>query len=293
MFKHFFMIPAVCFLPMLTFAVYGDLIPDYDPAQDLIKRAIQTVNNRGSGDVVYGDDVIEEPENDFYKLHQNQIIRLGRSFTANGKNGSVPVKKEPGLKTTDAKIQNGEVTYIRYSCFYNKRFWGFTPEYNGWVRMGEMLVMYDYVAFEEDHRNKFYNPRNYADAEIKRNRAAVAWPWPGADAYLWIFKDLDMRNINITHAYNDNYGRQWGFAAYYNIWICLSDPLNLDIPAFNPAPKPEVWMPKTAPVDVKRSVDQAVTLIAVLVAALVTGTVVLINVFWKPNKTKAGVRNYD
>lgn len=234
-------------------------------------------------------DVVTEPDNDFYKRHASKIIYLGRSFTANGKNGSVAVKTEPGAETDIAKIQNGKVTYVQYSCLYDKAFWGFTFEYNGWIRLDETLVLYDYVAFEEDHLNEFY-PYSGGHPEIMEARSAVAWPWPGANTYLWTFEDLDMRSFRIAHVYKDKDGREWGFIPYLysskNIWICLSDPLNRGIPAFKPAREPEAWVSETAHTDIKRSDDPVVMLIAALVIALVVGTAVLINVFWKPNTAK-------
>jgi hypothetical protein len=43
-------------------------------------------------------DLIVEPENDFYKRHQGQIIYLGRSFTANDNSGRCIYKKRAGFK---------------------------------------------------------------------------------------------------------------------------------------------------------------------------------------------------
>ena len=264
MLRCFFVIPAVCFFLMFAFAASADLIV--------------------------------EPENDFYKRHAGKIIYLGRSFIANGKDGSVPVRKEPGLGAYTAKLQNGEMVYVQYSCLYNNDFWGFTRKYYGWVRMDEMLVLYDYVAFEEEHLSEFY-PYTGDYAEIKENRSAIAWSWPGSGAYLWTFKDLDTENFRVSHAWRDKEGREWGFVSYLynsrNIWICLSDPLNRDIPAFNPAPKPGVWESETEHIDVKQSKNSAAALIAALVAALAAGTIVLISALWKPNKTKSGVKNND
>src|SRR5215469_2087459 len=52
--------------------------------------------------------------------------------------------------------------------------------------------------------------------------------------------------------YKDSEGREWGKVGYYadvgggsyvSGWVCLGDPGNSDIPAFNPAPKPKKWSP--------------------------------------------------
>ena len=243
--------------------------------------------------VVYAD-VIVEPENAFYNQYRNQIIYLGRSFSANGADDFVSVRKEPGSKSEIAKLQNGEVTYVQYSCLYDGDFWGFTFEYFGWIKMEQFSVLYDYVAFEEDHFDELYQySGDYT--EIKETRSAVAWPWPGADAPLWTFEDLDMGSFRASYAYKDDVGREWGFVTYLygsrNVWFCLSDPLNRDIPAFNPAPEPSVWESETVHIDIREYVDtqgketSILFVIIGLVAVLVIGTAVLIKVFWKPDKT--------
>ena len=233
-------------------------------------------------------DLITWPENDFYKQHHSQIVYLGRSFTANGEDGSVAVKQAPGSKSDIATIQNSEVVYIQYSCLYDGDYWGFTFEYSGWVELDQTLVLYDYVAFEEDHLLEFHSyTGDYA--EIKELRAAVAWPWPGSEAPLWTFEDLDTENFNVAYAYADDQGREWGFVTYLygsrNIWICLSDPLNRDMPVFHPAQEPSVWKSETVYSDIGKSWNPPIVLIIVLVAALAIGTVILIKIFWKPAGT--------
>jgi len=245
---------------------------------------------------VYSDMVIE-PKNDFYDRHRNQIIRLDRGFSANGAGGFASVLKEPGRKNVVGKLQNGEVTDVQYSCLYNGDFWGFTLEYSGWIKMDQLLVLYDYVAFGEDHFDEFYSySGDYAG--IKEARSAIAWPWPGADEPLWTFEDLNADSFSVAYAYKDSESREWGFVTYLygsrNIWFCLSDPQNRDIPAFNPAPEPGVWKSETVHIDIRQQIDEQrqeysmPVVIIIMVAVLVIGTGVLIRVFWKPGKTEQG-----
>ena len=245
-------------------------------------------------------DVIVEPENDFYARYKSHIIYLGRSFTANGEGGSVSVKKEPGARGDMAILPNGSATYIQYSCLYDGDFWGFTFEHSGWIKLDQMFVLYDYVAFAEDHLDELYlYTGDYA--EIKKDAAAVVWPWPGAESSLWTFEDLDTDNFRVSLAYKDKDGREWGFVTYLygnrNIWICLSDPLNRDLPALIPEPEPTVWVSETAHVDIKQYSPEKerpiLAVIIVLVTVLVIGTAVLIKIFWKPNKTKPEGRSND
>jgi len=245
---------------------------------------------------VYADAIVA-PDNDFFNHHRSDCVYLGRSFVASGAYGFVQVKNEPGSNRGDAIIVNGEVIYMDYSCLYSGEFWGFTQRYDGWVKIdNQLLVLYDYVAFEEDHLKDFYTYEgDYV--EIKETKAAVAWPWPGADSPLWTVEDLDTTNFRVLHAYKDEQGREWGFVTYLygspNIWFCLSDPLNRNIPAFNPASEPMIWESDTEHTDIGKSENSPIGLIIVLVAALVIGTIILIRVFWKPNETKAGGKSDD
>lgn len=266
MFKRFFAVTIVYLLLMTPLAAYADLIV--------------------------------EPENDFFSRYENECVYLGRSFYANGANGSVSVKDKPGSNKDVTTIENGETVYIEYSCVYKGDYWGIASLYSketsenlyGWMQMDQLLVLYDYIAFEEDHQGEFYQYKGDYD-EIKKEGAAVAWPWPGSDAPLWTVESLDTTNFRVSHAYKDDMGREWGFVTYLygsrNIWVCLSDPLNQDIPVFNPAPEPRIWVSDTSHSDVgKLESDLSVpVVIIILVMALVVGTVVLIKVFWKPNQT--------
>ena len=242
-------------------------------------------------------DVIFEPENDFYEQHRSRIIFLGRSFAANGDGGSVSVKKDPGARADIARLENGAITYMQYSCLYDGDFWGFTYEHSGWIKLSQMLVLYDYVAFEEYHFGELYlYDGDYA--EVKETRAAIAWPWPGSGEPMWVFEDLDAESFRVAYAYRDDEGREWGFVTYLygsrNIWVCLSDPLNSDISIFNPVPAPGVWVSDTEHIDIRQHADAPVNessiiaVIIVLVTALVVGTAVLIRVVWKNDKHGRG-----
>ena len=245
--------------------------------------------------VVYADVVLTdsraELENDFFSKYSSQIIYLGRSFVANSETGSVGVKTEPESKKDIAGIENGEVVFVQYSCLYGGGFWGFTFDYSGWIKLDQMLVLYDYVAFAEEHQEEFYSYTGDYN-EIEEARSVVVWPWPGADAPLWTLEDLDMKSFLVFHAFKDEEGREWGFIQYLfinrNIWVCLSDPNSRDLPVFNPAPPPYVWVSETDHVDIKQYLKEKElpVLIAaiILVAAVVAGTAVLIRKFWKPKR---------
>ena len=237
-------------------------------------------------------DVLIELENDFYNRNRNDIVFLGRSFFVNGADGYVPVMEDPGSKHEIGRLQNGEITFLQYSCLYNGEFWGFSSEFSGWISIDQLLVLYDNVAFEEDHFEEIY-PYDGDFAAIKEVGSAIAWSWPGATAPMWTFEGLDTDNLWVVHAYRDEQGREWGLVTYLfgyrNIWFCLDDPLNSDIAAFNPAPPPMPWVSDTEHTDIARANNDGILIvIIVLVAVLVAGTAILIRVFWKPQVAGEG-----
>ena len=252
-------------------------------------------------------DVIIEPTNGFYLRNKAECVYLGRNFSANGELGFVSVKNAPGDGGEIIKIENGETIYLEFSCFYKDEFWGLTrisgdsinPRH-GWIKIdGQLLVLYDYVAFEEENLHQLYE---YAGdyAELAATKSALAWPWPGADEPVWTIQDIDMEHFGVMHAYKDGQGREWGFVTYLygsrNIWFCLSDPLNRDIPAFNQTPEPMQWVSDTEHTNIEetwleRNETSVVVVIVILVAALVAGTVILIKVFWKQEENTKGREN--
>ncbi|HOP11473.1 MAG TPA: hypothetical protein PK629_08275 [Oscillospiraceae bacterium] len=214
--------------------------------------------------VVMSADSILQPENDFYEQYRNQMVELRRDFIANGEDGFAALREAPGAKDETGRLQNGEKIYILYVCLYDGEYWGVSDE--DWIRMDQLLVLYDYVSFEKDHFDELYLYQGDYE-KLKETLSAIAWPWPGADAPLWTTEDIEMEYFSITYAYLDSQGREWVFVdSRYDgyIWICMSDLMNSDIPAFNPAPEPTKWVPerkyaitKIEPTDSDTSVDSS------------------------------------
>jgi len=220
-------------------------------------------------------------------------VQLERSFYVNASSGSAAVKKAPGSRVEIAQVKNGETIFVDYSCLYKDEYWGLTTVYqeskqerpsDGWIRMDDLLVLYDYVSFAEEHYDEFHDYEGDFE-ELKRAEAAVVWPWPGAEAPLWKVEELDTEHFWVSVAYTDDTGREWGFVTYLygsrNIWICLSDPTNPDIPALNPTLPPMKWHSDTEHINIGDDKNDIPVLVIVLVAAVVLSTIVLIMVFWK------------
>ena len=262
-------------------------IPAFNPAPDPVKW-------------VPGENqswVHPEFDDSFYTRFSAQILNLGRTFIASGENNYVSVMDAPDLENEIARLENGESVFMEYSCLYKGKYWGYmaipgssTDEY-GWVMLDELLVLYDYVSFREDNIDDifsgFFNVQNIRDAE-----AVIAWEWPGSGVPLWTVEGLDIGMFNFAYYYWDEGGRAWGFIRYLhgggNIWVCISDPINPDIPAFNPAPPPAKWISDTEHTDIARfsglGINSGITFIIALVVVLVLSSILLILVFWKQEK---------
>ena len=239
-------------------------------------------------------DAIIVPENDFFEDHREHIIYLGRNFVVNSESGSVSVRAYPEAIEDISTLKNGDIVYIQYSCLYDGSFWGFifsqqaSPFTDGWVMLSDFLVLYDYVAFEEDHIDELY-PHTGDLTTIRDIGAMHLWPWPGSAAPMWTVEGVNVDSLIISHAFMDEYGNEWGFLRYAyggsNVWVNISDPLNRDLPVFNPTPAPMPWVSDTEHIDIATLGNQIIVLITGLVAALVVITAILIRIVWNP-KTK-------
>jgi len=248
--------------------------------------------------LVYADSILIN--DDFSLRHEERFNYLGRNFVTNGEDGNVVVHDEPGASGNKMILPNGNIINLMHSCLYDGVFWGFTPEYYGWVKMDEMLVLYDYIEFERNHYYDFY-PYEGDYAKIKETRSAIIWQWPGSGIPLWTVEDLDTDNLRVINAYMDDDGREWGLVMYlyggkYS-WLCLSDPLNRDIPAFNPMPEARTWKSETKHIDVYRYQQKnellLIIMITLLVVTLCVSTAVLIRIFWKPDMNKTEGERHD
>ena len=243
-------------------------------------------------------DIIPEPDNDFYRRNYSVCVPLQRSFYVNGRDGSVALRTEPGSRSEIAEFENGTILFIMFTYNRNGAIWGVTEIWetrqNGWLPMDDLLLVYDYISFAEEHEGEFYTFSNALNA-LETIPDLIFWTWPGSGVIDSVLEskwrtESEHESIFLAgdkDAYKDEDGREWVFIPYLygrrNAWICLSDPLNMNIPAFNPAPLPEYWQP-----GYEYSTPQGgITLpaiVLILVAVVVVATVILIRVFWKKSR---------
>ena len=232
-------------------------------------------------------DAITQVDNSFFNRHQNDILPLGRSFIVDGEDGSVEIKEKPGTAEGLYQIENGDIVFVHYSCLFDGEYWGFINA--GWVRLDQMLVLYDNISFVEDHADEFYSYEGTYEA-LEKAGGAVAWSWPGSGVRLRTIGDMQGWEFNRAYTWTDPEGREWGlergYQGFSDSWVCLSDPMNGDMPAFNPAPPPAVWVSDKEHVDLGKTRNPMVLLAVVLIAAVAVVTIVLIRNNRKHGKDK-------
>jgi len=197
-------------------------------------------------------DVIVEPDDDFYRRNRQDMKYMGRSFYANGENGYIKLLVEPNSVREVISIANGEIVYIMYTYSDNGVLWGVTEvNINGWVTvwilMDDLNLVYDSIEFASDHGSEFVE-RDFNIGELDFDGDLILWTWPGSGEISWVFeRQYLMGDTNMGEGstiYIDMEGREWGYLGYFygsrSIWVCLDDPSNQNIPAFNPAPTPDL-----------------------------------------------------
>lgn len=268
-------------------------------------------------------DVLWEPENDFYSRNRDKCVVMSRSFYANGEGGFLSIKTQPGANREVFEFKNGDILYIQFTYDYKGEIWGVTEFYDpesleqksGWAPMDQLLVVYDYMSFHDDHKDEIYEYTGGVESLYEVGDIAF-WTWPGSGELAWILQD-EWRNpesdsgfLTPYVAYKDEEGREWAYFSYVygtrNSWVCMDDPSNLDIPAFNAEPEPVLRQPgDTPPVyeddeddpytsyeDDKKSGDDPsgliemspFILVIILVAGVALVSVTLILLFWNRKK---------
>ena len=247
-------------------------------------------------------DMMWVPPSKFFDANPRGYEYINRVFYANGEAGYVSVRDTPGSNTEVGTIINGS-TYrvsVAYDSIGGK--WGLIPlngvyeprdkMKTGWVPINQLVPVYDYISFEEEHGKEFYTYKGDYEALFEASEL-VFWNWPGSgEIAMAQAPNIENSPIERTwlaveqaQAYKDKEGREWVLIPYFyaskNRWICISDPSNRDIPAFHPAPAPVLWpaAEQGAIPDNKPQVP-AILIVTILVSVLVLVTVALIKVLW-------------
>ena len=171
-------------------------------------------------------DVIVEPENTFFWKHQAECSHMeGRTYLANGPDGSLSLYNAPGSSAAKT-VPNGEAFYCEWIYTdQDGNVWGYSSRHELWAPLGYTLVQYDHVAFREQYGDQFIP--NDEGRSIPEGQPIAMYAYPGApDPFL-----VDMGDgLTPAELYVDAQGRTWGSVDYYygirNTWVCMDDPAN-------------------------------------------------------------------
>jgi len=295
--------------------------------------------------VAYADVVWD---NKFDSRNRKNTVQVGRSFYINSADGYLISRAAPGsrIRRDDNNrffygeggriYENGHIVPISRAYNHRGNYWGLIDSGghggpDGWVPIDELLMRYEESDFIAEHESDFYDRNNNIDTDIFLELEwFILWQWPGSDRekYKYDFFGFDdswvnRKDVSVDFLYLDGEGREWmhvtimggwsrgnppmlGGAAG---WVCLSEPDNMDIPSFDPAPEPILWSP-TEPPDWRHSTSiqperheprqpesgvkgkseieftDSTVIVLVLPITLITGTVVLILTIHKFGKRK-------
>lgn len=265
---------------------------DWSPISGFIERPTPDVSELPPADPV---DTTEH-NNEFYLQNREDCVGLGRRFRVSGDN--VTIREAPGEEGEETRLFNNSV-FVLYYCLYDGEYWGFIHEVlnskyqQAWIKMSDLLVMYDTVSFNEEYQSEFYRYEGDFSA-INETGTVLSWLWPGSGRVAGRFIDITADDLDVLFAYKDEQNREWGFISdlygQRNVWICLTQPDDPDIPEFHPRGEPAVWEPSTWDIpysaavsaETKTAFNAELVFVAVLVIVLVIGTIILIKTLWKP-----------
>ena len=214
--------------------------------------------------VAHADVVIG---NDFFDKNRDKTEPLNHIFQVNSAKGFLSAKEKPGSLKSVGTYQNGNLLLIDSTYLHNGKYWGIPPVSHygppGWFPMDELLMFYSSVDFETENQASIYNYVGDLDSLLTAEEFYI-WQWPGSDRekIFYDYRDLEESAVRTGLACLDDEGREWlyvrlwggstfgggfGHIGAASGWVCLSDPGNGGIPAFNPAPEPIPWVYGEAP----------------------------------------------
>ena len=209
-------------------------------------------------------DVIWAPADDFLEEHLDECDYENRSYYANSPAGMVCLYEEPLSRAaveaapdgwvsgkTLGQIRNGHALFVQFTLDYAGQRWG-VVEYTtgesgdlavcldgdeggtGWVRLEELLLIYDARSFAEEHGGAFA-PYDGSFDDLTVGQALRLYTYPGSGALCGQIEGDASYPVSFDSLWTDEAGLMWGHIAYHmgirDCWVCLSDPEAEDLPA--------------------------------------------------------------
>jgi len=251
-------------------------------------------------------DVLWEPSDDFYSKHYRDCEYVYRNFICNGGLGYVNVYRDPESGKVIDSFKNGTKVYISQSYKYKGTVYGVAqyifdesgeavPDFRydksaetGWIDMSELSLVYDAIAFDEEHSSEYVSKE--IELDISEYKNLVLWSYPGSGVVSASIPTSDISGIeelNLSTVWTDEEGREWANIGYWrgirNVWLCISEPENENLDFETRVSEPDVLIP--AAEEIPEPKNGNLTLIIVIVAAVVVLTLVIILIL---RRKKAG-----
>ena len=212
-------------------------------------------------------DVAYEPDDAFFRRHSGECRHENRAYYTNGAEGYVLVYGSP-TGSAEAALPNGHTYWVYYT--YGDE-WGqleYHPDdpdsenwrefVSGWVKLADMTADYDYRAFAAEHSGEFVETD--VRLETSYGSTVFCYKYPGSGIVTdkikadWSPADAP----GFSSIFTDPAGREWGYVGYYcgyrNIWICIDDPTDPELP-----PDENHRTVNTAPVAAAGAMDAALS----------------------------------
>lgn len=174
-------------------------------------------------------DVIWEPEDSFYWKHAEECTYVSRMYTTNGPDNKVISYKSPELPQEVDTWENGVRVQIlfTYEDSYGN-LWGIYDDYRGttgWIPMEYMELVYDSIAFREEHEAQIIGDVGDLDEKYV-GETIYLWEYPGSEEYTSM--EVSDYTPEYRGIYVDGNGKRWGCVQYYfgikNTWVYIDEP---------------------------------------------------------------------
>lgn len=195
------------------------------------------------------DDVLTGPQNAFYEINSSQCeLHDFRSFTAVT---DFDVYTSPVDLTPVRRVARGETLSTNVSfAAADGTVWGYAYSDNaaeGWFRLDNVQVVYDNIAFTQEHQNEFmpyagqlngFTPKEYM----------YFWTYPGSGQAENIcvkgdewFSTGGLENLGerALYTYRDTAGSEWVYIDFLpGGWVYVPNPEQNLSGVTNPVPNP-------------------------------------------------------
>lgn len=174
-------------------------------------------------------DMIWTPMDSFYNEHSSECVHVNRQFTANGPDGKVILYVSPEVPEPVEVWENGHTAVISFT-YEDKEgiVWGIYDDYEGmtgWMPMDYMDVVYDSIAFREEHAAELVEQSGELE-DVPNGEEFRFWKYPGSQEYSSLTMDDYVPSYYCV--YVDERGHSWGCVGYYygirDVWVCLDEP---------------------------------------------------------------------